>query len=386
MAWAIVCRDLTKSFLLEHAGALAAILFGGRDTARFTALKEVSVAARAGEFVGVLGHNGAGKSTLLRIIGGVYAPDAGTVTLDGDLAAIYELGITGNDLLTGRQFATRWFEVFGARGRSRAEVIAEAHDFSELAEAFDRPIRGYSAGMKARLFFALATALPADVYVIDEVLAVGDEYFQNKCWRRLRERLAEGAGGIIATHDWTAILRLCPRSVILDHGRIAAEGPSPEMVRRYLKLDVAAFAEGARFTGLPAEVTASALRDLTLAVDVEATGDGEWLFGLAIERFIAGSGWEHVLHADPAVIGAGPGRFRATVTFPHLPLPEGDYALALFLSRREGAGPAQVVDARSWTYGNGLALRVAGEASRGAIRRPIAPVFSPVAAHAASAA
>lgn len=377
---AIRCRNLTRSFLLEHGGALHAALFGGRRARRFVALSDVTFTAQAGEFVGVLGRNGAGKSTLLRVLGGVYAPDSGTVEIYGALSAIYELGVTGNDLLTGRQFAVRWFDVFGAGGRRNADAIAEAHEFSELGDAFDRPIRGYSAGMKARLFFALSTALPADVYIIDEVLAVGDEYFQNKCWRRLRQRLGAGAGGVVATHDWAAILRLCPRSVILEQGSIVAEGRSSDIVRQYLDLDPGVFARGARFLDAPTRLTAHTFEDFVLDVRFEATEAFEWRLGFAVERFIAGAGWEHVLHADPVAVGEGPGVFAARIDVPAAPLPAGAYAAGLFLLRRGPDGVTEVVDARSWTYGNGVDLDVVGAESRAALRRPLQPVFEPLRA------
>ncbi len=378
MSTAIRCTKVTRSFLLEQAGALHAVLFAGKAAARFTALDRVSLTVDAGEFVGVLGRNGAGKSTLLRILGGVYAPDEGTVEVHGDLSSIYELGVTGNDLLTGRQFAMRWFDVFGGGARRNRMAIEDAHDFSELGDAFDRPIRGYSAGMKARLFFALSTALPAQVYIIDEVLAVGDEYFQNKCWRRLRQRLGSGAGGVIATHDWSAILRLCPRSVILDHGRVVAQGRSPEIVRRYLGLNADAFADGARFTRTPKHVEARSLQDLTIDVAFDASRPGEWLIGAAVERFIAGAGWEHVLHADPAPVHVGLGSFAAQIQINPLLLPAGAYALGLFLLHRSESGATEVVDARSWTYGNGIDLEVTGASSRGALRLPLTPHFEPL--------
>lgn len=378
MSLAIRCRTLTRSFLLEHAGALRAVLFGGRRAARFVALDKVSFSASAGQFIGVLGRNGAGKSTLLRVLGGVYAPDKGTVEIFGSMSSIYELGVTGSDLLTGRQFAVRWFDVFGSGGRKNTAAIDEAHDFSELGDAFDRPIRGYSAGMKARLYFALSTALTADVYIIDEVLAVGDEYFQNKCWRRLRQRLGSGAGGVIATHDWTAILRLCARSVILEKGRIVAEGRSPEIVREYLGLDPQSFACGARLADVPERLEMQAPGDLCIDLRVEATESFEWLLGFSVERFIAGAGWEHVLHADPVCIGAGEGTFHAQILKERAPLPAGAYALGLFLLRRAPDGKTDVADARSWTYGNGVDLHVTGASSRGALLVPLQPVFEPL--------
>ena len=339
---------------------------------KFHALSNVTIQVPKGQFVGVLGRNGAGKSTLLRTIGGVYAPDSGVVVVNGDMSALYELGLTGNEHLTGAGFARRWFEVFGTKGKKRKLLISEVADFSELGDAFERPIRSYSAGMKARLYFALATARQSEVYVIDEVLSVGDEYFQNKCWRRLRQRLSNGASGVIATHDWSAILRLCPQSFIIEKGVSIASGPSPGIVRQYLGLSTEDFGTGAKFFPEPPKVVhANALEDFTLELGVRATEKLDLSMSAAVEVFVPGFGWEHVLHSDPQPIGVGPGDFMAKLRVPRLPLKKGEYSLAIFLSANGEDGRQVPLDVRSWTYGEGLSLVVDGADSIGAIRSPL---------------
>jgi lipopolysaccharide transport system ATP-binding protein len=363
------CERVSRSFIIEDRITAWRILMRPTHGRKFQALSNVTIQVPKGQFVGVLGRNGAGKSTLLRTIGGVYAPDSGVVVVNGDMSALYELGLTGNEHLTGAGFARRWFEVFGTSGKKRKLLISEVADFSELGDAFERPIRSYSAGMKARLYFALATARQSEVYVIDEVLSVGDEYFQNKCWRRLRQRLSNGASGIIATHDWSAILRLCPQSFIIDKGVSVANGPSPGIVRQYLGLSTENFGTGAKFfPEPPAVIHANALEDFTLELGVQATEKLDLSMSAAVEVFVPGFGWEHVLHSDPQPIGVGPGDFVAQLRIPQLPLKKGEYSLAIFISANGEDGRRVLLDVRSWTYGEGLSLIVDGADSIGAIR------------------
>ncbi len=373
MANTLECRDVSKSFLLQDMTSVWRILLGTGGGKRFQALDKVTIDVPKGQFVGVLGRNGAGKSTLLRTIGGVYAPDSGIVVVNGDMSALYELGITGNDHLTGRGFANRWFDVYASRTEKRRDLIEDVHDFAELEEAFDRPIRTYSAGMKARLFFALATARKSKIYIIDEVLSVGDEYFQNKCWRRIRQRLSGGASGIIATHDWSAILRLCPKSYIIEKGSVIAHGASPGVVKKYLGLTTESFGTGATFDPAPPQILAArSLENFEIDVDIYATEACSLVFGASVEVFEAGFGWEHVLHADNQPIGVGPGRMKLRLQIPRLPLKGGDYSLAIFLSKVDArTGALTALDVRSWTYNEGLTLRVEGEMTGGAVRWPL---------------
>lgn len=372
MVSTLQCRNVRKSFILEDKGAVWRILFNRDVGKRFEALKDVTVDVPKGEFVGILGRNGAGKSTLLRAIGGVYAPDSGVIVINGDMSALYELGMMGNEHLTGREFAGRWFDVFATPKDNRRALIADVHDFSELEEAFDRPIRGYSAGMRARLNFSLATARASDIFIIDEVLSVGDEYFQNKCWRRIRQRLSGGAAGIIATHDWSAVLRLCSTAYVIEKGRTIAHGPSPGVVRDYLGLSTEEFASGARFDpALPDVLRGHSFEDFTLEMSVTATEVVEIKFGAAVEVFVPGFGWEHVMHADPQPVGVGPGKFRIQLRIPALPLKEGEYAISVSISKSNPDGGQKVLDARAWTYNQALTLKVDGPDSRGAVRWPV---------------
>jgi lipopolysaccharide transport system ATP-binding protein len=357
----IECRDLSKTFVLLDGQPIWRVVLGGDSVKGFPALRDVSLQVRPGQFLGVLGRNGAGKSTLLRTLGGVYAPTSGTVRVAGPLSAIYELGMAGNELLTGHDFAHRWLSLDGTGRRQIDRLLGEIAEFAELGEYFDHPIYTYSAGMKARLFFSVATSSPGQIYLIDEVLAVGDEHFQTKCWRRLRERLAAGASGILATHDWTAVLKLCLEACVLERGRIVDRGPSPAVVQRYLGLprprgDSAAFAPH-----LPSVYCALTEEDTTLSIPIDVKVLSPVRFACSVESFRQGIGWSHLLHAEPRLIASAPGAYDVEVAIPSLPLSPGKYSLNLFLSERTLDGTIVPLDVRSWTYGNDLTLVVAGK-------------------------
>ncbi|RYE30292.1 MAG: ABC transporter ATP-binding protein, partial [Hyphomicrobiales bacterium] len=255
-AIAITCQGVSKRFALVDGGNAWRLAFAsGKNVPVFQALHDISFEVPKGQFVGILGRNGAGKSTLLRVIGGVYANDTGRVAINGAMSAIYELGLVGNPELTGRSYADRLLTVHGFSARERAEMILDIHEFSELGDRFEDPVLTYSAGMTARLFFSTATAGSYDVYLLDEILSVGDKHFQAKCWRRLRSRISQGASGVLVTHDWAAIMRMCETAYVLDKGKVIFGGPAARASRIYLYGDNAqqSYVPGiARFASRPA--------------------------------------------------------------------------------------------------------------------------------------
>jgi lipopolysaccharide transport system ATP-binding protein len=357
----IECRDLSKTFVVLDGQSIWRVIFGGDSVKGFPALRNVTVQVRQGEFLGVLGRNGAGKSTLLRTLGGVYAPTSGTVRVAGLVSAIYELGMAGNELLTGHDFASRWLSLHGTGGRQINRLLSEIAEFAELGAYFDNPIYTYSAGMKARLFFSVATSLPGQIYLIDEVLSVGDEHFQTKCWRRLRERLAAGASGILATHDWTAVLKLCREACVLERGRIVDRGSSPAVVQRYLGLPQPRGDSAAFSPHLPSVYCALTEEDTTLSIPIDVKVTSPIWFACSVESFRQGIGWSHLLQVEPRPVASTPGLYDIQVAIPTLPLSPGEYSLNLFLSERGPEGTFVSVDVRSWAYGNDVALAVAGE-------------------------
>jgi len=340
-----------------------ALLTGLPPRERFTAVDDISVAVMPGEVVGVLGRNGAGKSTLLRLIAGIYAADKGAIALSGDVAGLFELGGFGNGQLTGRAFVLRYLQFFGVMKSSWNEIVADVHDFSELATYFDEKIHTYSAGMGARLYFAAATAIAHEIYLIDEVLSVGDEHFQAKSWARMRERLACGAAGLLVTHDWSAVIKLCRTSRVLQAGRVVLDGRSDTVVAQYLDLPKADAAraclmvdEGQIMCGVSGET-------LHIGFEVQVKHCMRVEAAVSIEALQLGVGWESIILTEFSSVADQPGRYWAEFTVERLPLAPGDYLLSLFLATPPdpGSGVRDVLDARGWTYGNGVTLRVGGE-------------------------
>ena len=358
---ALACQEVTKTFRVFHGTDVWRLIYGAVGDDAVTAVEQVSLTVRPGEFVGLLGRNGAGKSTLLRVLGGVYAPTAGSVTHVGDVSGIYELGLAGSDRLTGREFAMRWLSIFSSGAVCTEASLDETAEFAELGRYFDRPIYEYSSGMKARLFFSVATSQAGSLYVIDEVLSVGDQYFQSKCWRRLRERIASGASGVLATHDWSAVLRLCRETYVLDAGRIIDHGPSREVVRRYLALPGPSGGKACFAADLPETYRARSGDDTVLSVPVDVKDAIPVALGCSIEVFRDGLGWDNVIHVEVAMVASQEGRYKVDLAIPALPLAAGQYSLNLFLV--EGprcSGPRTVLDVRSWTHGSDLVLTVSG--------------------------
>lgn len=377
-AISVSCAGISKSFALVDAGNVWKVAFSDiAKLERFQALSDITFSVPKGEFVGVLGRNGAGKSTLLRVIGGVYPPDSGQVRLQGSLSGLYELGLVGNPQLTGRQYAERLLTTHGFRSRERDEMIADIHDFSELGERFEDPVQTYSAGMGARLFFATATAGQYEVYLLDEILSVGDQHFQAKCWRRLRDRIAHGASGILVTHDWGAVLKLCTTAHVIERGKLIFSGPAERATRIYLYGQDAAPVYRTDIARLGSPPPSSIYRavgdDLDLSVDVDVFEDKEIRVAFVIERMQPGFGWENVMMTRyPEIVGTRKGRHHVRIRVPDLPLEPGSYQLSIQLVTPDPEAPGVfiLVDSLGWLSSNGIALTVTGDED-GGIRLPM---------------
>jgi lipopolysaccharide transport system ATP-binding protein len=189
----------------------------------------VSFDLTPGESLGIVGENGAGKTTLLRLITGTTQPTEGTLVRNGRVAAVLELGMGFHPEFSGRENALLTGTLLGFDAAQIREALPEAARFSELGAAFDRPLRTYSSGMIARLAFAAATAIRPDVLIIDEALSVGDAYFQQRSFQRLREFQAAGTALLFVSHDLVAVKTLCDRALYLHDGRVAIAG-DPELV------------------------------------------------------------------------------------------------------------------------------------------------------------
>ena len=200
------------------------------------ALREVSVAIAPGEAVGLIGRNGSGKSTLLRLIAGIIRPTDGSVQAGGRIGSLLELGAGFHPDFTGRENV----ELNGAlQGLSRARIrerFDEIVAFAELEGSIDRPVRTYSSGMTMRLGFAIAAFLEADVLLLDEVFAVGDESFQRKCFGVIAAFKERGGTILFVSHDASAVERLCDRAILLRDGEVAFDGLTHDAIVRYRQL------------------------------------------------------------------------------------------------------------------------------------------------------
>ena len=209
------------------------VLRGRTQPVDIWALRDVCLAVRPGDAVGLIGRNGSGKTTLLRLVAGIIKPTSGRVRAGGRIGSLLELGAGFHPEFTGRENVFLNGAIQGLRRSEIRERFDEIVAFAELEHAIDRPVRTYSSGMTMRLGFAIAAFLDADVLLLDEVFAVGDEAFQRKCFGRIFHFKQAGGTIIFVSHDATAVERLCERSVLLDGGRVAFDGPTREAVVRY---------------------------------------------------------------------------------------------------------------------------------------------------------
>ena len=197
------------------------------------ALRDVSLDVSRGEAVGLIGRNGSGKTTLLRVVSGIIKPTAGRVRAEGRIGSLLELGAGFHPDFTGRENVFLNGAIYGLRRADIRQRFDEIVAFAELEHAIDRPVRTYSSGMTVRLGFAIAAFLDADVLLLDEVFAVGDESFQRKCFGRIARFKQEGGTIVFVSHDASAVERLCERAVLLDAGRLAFDGSTREAIARY---------------------------------------------------------------------------------------------------------------------------------------------------------
>ena len=223
--------------LLEWASFGAA-----RRHTEFWALRDVSFAVRAGECLGIIGVNGAGKSTLLKILARALYPTEGTFAVRGRLVSLLELGTGFQPELTGRQNIFESAQLLGFPEGYVQERLGAILDFAQLGEFVDQPVRLYSSGMFVRLAFSLFAHLDPDVYIVDEALAVGDVFFQQRCFRHFRALRERGCTILFVSHDMEAVTHLCDRAILLNGGKLSAEGNPVHVVHDYFALKGQTFA------------------------------------------------------------------------------------------------------------------------------------------------
>ncbi len=200
----------------------------------FWALRDVTFEVREGEAVGIIGHNGAGKSTLLKILSRITRPTTGRLQTRGRLGSLLEVGTGFHPELTGRENIFLNGAIMGMTQDEVKRRFDEIVAFSELDRFLDTPVKRYSSGMYMRLAFSVAVHLEPEIVILDEVLAVGDAAFQKKCLAKMNNIVRQGKTMLFVSHNMQAMASLCPRVILLDHGRIACDGPSEHVIKTYL--------------------------------------------------------------------------------------------------------------------------------------------------------
>lgn len=236
MPVAIEIQDLNKQFVLRHTRSMKEAvvwLLKGRKgdiSKKFHALHDVTLDIRQGEAVALLGLNGSGKSTLLKHISGVMLPDTGSVRTRGKVAGLIEVGAGFHHDLSGRDNVFLNGAILGMTEAQIKERFDSIVEFAEIGEFIDTEVRFYSSGMYLRLAFSVAVHTDPEVFLIDEILAVGDEPFQRKCLAKIQELAAEGKTLVVVSHDLDLVSRICQRGVLLERGNVIFDGRIAEGV------------------------------------------------------------------------------------------------------------------------------------------------------------
>lgn len=237
MSLAIEISDLHKEFILSHSGVgslkTLALWWKKKSYEKLQVLKGINLNVENGECVAIVGRNGAGKSTLLSLIACVYKPTSGKLVVHGRLAPLLELGAGFHPDLSGQENILFNGMILGLTRKEVLERTPQIVEFAELEQHIDAPVRTYSSGMLARLGFSVAVHVDADILIVDEVLAVGDFSFEQKCYRRIEEFRSQGGTILFVSHNASAVRRVADRCVWLDNGQIADEGDPEAVLKSY---------------------------------------------------------------------------------------------------------------------------------------------------------
>lgn len=365
---AIHAQNLGKQYVLGASPyqRLWQLLVGSSsNVSHFNALSGVDINIAQGESIGIIGQNGAGKSTLLQLLCGTLTPSTGQLEVNGQVAALLELGAGFNQDFTGRENILFSAALYGMQAQHIEQHLQEIIDFADIGEFIDQPVRTYSSGMYVRLAFAIATSVQPDILVIDEALSVGDGAFARKSFDRIMQLKQSGVTLLFCSHSLFQVESLCSRCIWLHQGQVMAQGPSAEVIAKYndwlsqqsvakapdpqlnteLDPSLPSFkgsAGSVRFTNLKAHcddlggtaLTARSGQSL-LSVDFEFVADPQLpIPNLALVvysadgKIVCSTGtWIDGINLTRGADGIG----RASLNFPKLPLLKGQYSLTAFL-------------------------------------------------------
>ena len=236
---AISVKNVTKEFTVYEDKAYflkerLANLKRNKKT-KHVVLKDISCDIKKGESVALIGVNGSGKSTLLKLMNKIIYPEKGTITMNGKVSSMIELGAGFNTDFTGRENIYFNASIFGLTRKQIDERLNDIIEFSELGSYIDNPVRTYSSGMYMRLAFAVAINVDADILLVDEILAVGDQHFQEKCIAKMKELKAQGKTMVFVTHSMGTVKEFCTRAVWLCDGVVKMDGKPDDVIEEYLK-------------------------------------------------------------------------------------------------------------------------------------------------------
>lgn len=238
MSVVIRVKNIHKSFKLptERAWGLKQAIFnrikGVKGYTEYKVLKGISFEINKGDFLGIVGRNGSGKSTLLKILAGIYRPEKGSVEIDGSLVPFIELGVGFNYELTGRENVYLNGALLGFSNEEMDKMYDEIVEFAELKDFMDQKLKNYSSGMQVRLAFSVAIRARGDILILDEVLAVGDAAFQQKC-NDYFESLKGEQTVILVTHSMKNVKKFCNRAILIEDGKILEEGDPEKVAKAY---------------------------------------------------------------------------------------------------------------------------------------------------------
>ncbi len=239
---AIIAKNIHKSFRLptEQAFGLKQAIFnrlrGIKGYKEQKVLRGIDLEIKKGEFVGIIGRNGSGKSTLLKILAGTYYPEKGEITINGTLVPFIELGVGFNPELTGRENVYLNGALLGFSNEEMDAMYDDIWDFAELKDFQDQKLKNYSSGMQVRLAFSIAIRARGDILLLDEVLAVGDAAFQEKCNNYFADLKDKKQTVILVTHSMENVRKFCNRAFLIENGKIIEEGDPKKVADAYTKL------------------------------------------------------------------------------------------------------------------------------------------------------
>lgn len=292
---AISVGSVSKTFKLPHEKqnsikSLFVNIFRGRRTyEKQQVLKNVSFEIKKGEFFGIVGRNGSGKSTLLKLLAGIYTPDSGAIHVDGKLTPFIELGVGFNPELTGRENVYLNGALLGFNRKDMDAMYDEIVRFAELGRFMDQKLKNYSSGMQVRLAFSIAIRADTEILILDEVLAVGDASFQQKCFNYFEKLKTKGKTVVLVTHDMGAVRRFCTRAVYIKNGKLIHTGSAADVADIYVAENMEESPktadEGPKLSplhNLSTKITSQAYDDLKYKINYESKDKEQMYVGISI--------------------------------------------------------------------------------------------------------